>query len=77
MTDPTTIPAIAPPDRPSFWPIPPVGEGVVVAVCDGNSGGIEDVGGNLIPSHRVVTFEATQHESVAFGELAAHSEQRP
>ena len=33
--------------------------------------------GSETPSHRPVVFENTQHESVAFGELAAQYEQSP
>ena len=76
-TDPTAIPAIAPPDKP-WWaedlPAAAAEEPVadeVLLVEEGKRGGIEEVIGRVTPEHRVVTFEPTQQESVAFGELAA------
>ena len=40
-------------------------------VDDGNSGGIEDVGGRVTPVQRPVTLDAVQQESVELGELEA------
>ena len=51
--------------------------GLDVEVEDGKSGGIEVEEGKMTPGHRFVTFEAAQHESVAFGELDAQYPQRP
>ena len=48
-----------------------VADGEVLEVDDGNSGGTEKIEGRVTPSHRLVTFDVTQHESVAFGELDA------
>lgn len=76
-TEPTTMPAICPPDKPS--PLDescpaaagdPVADGVL-PVEDGKRGGIEDEGGKVTPVQRFVTSDPTQQESVAFGELAA------
>jgi len=36
-----------------------------------NSGGMEEKVGKVTPSHRLVTLELMQQESVAFGELDA------
>lgn len=74
--DPTTIPAICPPVRP---PLELFAPGSVVFDADepleefepGNSGGMVENGGNCTPTHLLVTFEPTQHESVALGELEA------
>ncbi len=49
----------------------PVGEDVALEVDEGNSVGIELTVGKVTPVQRLLTFEPTQHESVAFGELAA------
>ena len=38
---------------------------------DGKSGGIEVMVGSVTPGHTLVTFEPTQHVSVALGELDA------
>lgn len=85
-TDPITIPAIAPPDSPrlvSAAPAEPAGPAALVAdeVLDdvdrvladvdvGKSGCIENMVGSLTFEQRDSTLEVTQHESVAFGELA-------
>lgn len=87
--DPTTIPAIAPPESPVVRPLlvvaapdeaDPVDEEVEleVAVIE-EKGGSEDVAamGNTTPEQMPVVFEKTQQESVAFGELAEQYEQRP
>ena len=72
-----TIPAIAPPERKLWVPslvvaaVAFVADGTDDDVDDGNKGGIEAVAGSVTPSQRPVTFEPTQHESVAFGELDA------
>lgn len=76
-TDPTTIPAICPPDRP-WWAgggfaaavDEPVADGAPL-VADGKRGGMEEVVGRVTPEQRLVALEPTQQESVAFGELAA------
>lgn len=52
ITEPTTIPAMAPPERPE--PLlalagAAVAEGVLVAVVDGNNGGMEDSVGKVTP----------------------------
>jgi hypothetical protein len=46
-------------------------DGDTLVVEDGNNGGTEKIGGKVTPSHRVLTCEATQQESVEFGELDA------
>ena len=84
MTEPTTIPAIWPPDKPLWFvvglvPLPApapavleVGAPVLEDVDEGKSDGIVDVEiGSVTPEQRVVTFDPRQHESVAFGELVA------
>jgi hypothetical protein len=80
--DPMTIPAIAPPDN--LLPLVPaaaaallVAEGTPVEVDEGKSGGIEVEVGNLTPTHRLLTSEPMQQESVAFGELAAQYPHSP
>jgi len=72
-TDPTATPAICPPVNPLLWLAPLLGEGVLwaVGVADGKSGGKEVCEGSVTPGQRLFTFEPTQHESVAFGELVA------
>lgn len=75
-TEPMTIPAIAPPDSPRVCELgaaPDVllAEGEVLDVGEGNSGGMENIWGKVTPLHLLVTFDVTQHESVAFGELDA------
>ena len=52
ITEPTTIPAMAPPERPE--PLlaltgAAVEEGVLVAVVDGNNGGMDDMVGKVTP----------------------------
>lgn len=76
MREPMTMPAMAPPER---WE--PAGAavefdeaedvGAVVEVFVGKSVGIEEIEGSVTPEQRVVTPEASQHESVALGELVA------
>ena len=46
-------------------------------VAEGNRGGREVSVGRVTPLHRLVTFAATQHESVELGELVAQKPQRP
>ena len=80
MIEPTTIPAICPPDKEPEEPV--AAPAVLVAadeaeVEDGNNGGTENIGGTVTLSHRAVTSEATQQESVAFGELAAQYPHNP
>jgi hypothetical protein len=78
-SEPTTIPAIAPPERPDPDLAPPAPEVEVGAadVLDGNNGGIDVVVGRWMPWQRCSTLALTQHESVALGELEAQKEQRP
>lgn len=74
-TDPTTMPAICPPDKELEVPAAAVvvldADGEAEEVEEGNNGGTENIDGMVTPSHRLVTCEATQQESVAFGELSA------
>ncbi len=52
ITEPTTIPAMAPPERPEpllALAAAPVAEGVVLAVVDGNNGGMEERVGRVTP----------------------------
>lgn len=81
-TEPMTIPAIAPPDSPRVRELgaaPDVllAEGEVLDVAEGNSGGMENIWGRVTPLHLLVTFDVTQHESVAFGELDAQYLHKP
>lgn len=55
----------------------PVADELPFPVDDGNSGGMEEVDGKRTPVHRLVTFDAAQQESVAFGELEAQYPHRP
>ncbi len=81
MTEPITIPAICPRDKPPEEPVAASAvldaEGTAEEVDDGNNGGTENIGGTVTPSHRVLTSEVTQHESVALGELAAQYPHKP
>lgn len=81
MIEPTTIPAICPPDKEPEEPVaaPAVldADGEAEEVEDGNNGGTENIGGTVTLSHRAVTSEATQQESVAFGELVAQYPHNP
>ena len=79
-TEPITIPAIAPPESPDpllaaapgvAVPLLLVAEGEDDEVEDGNRAGTVEKTGRLTPVQRVVAFEPTQQESVAFGELVA------
>ena len=81
-TEPMTIPAIAPPDSPRVCELDAavdvlLAEGEVLDVAEGNSGGIENIWGRVTPLHLLVTFDVTQHESVAFGELDAQYLHKP
>lgn len=80
--DPTTIPAIWPPLKPLLLPpeecpAPVVGLPVADAVMVTGCKDADAIIGSVTPSHRVVVLEKTQHESVAFGELAEQYEHRP
>jgi hypothetical protein len=80
--DPMTMPAMAPPESPDRdLPAPAatllVAEGAPDEVLDGNSGGIETVGGSLTPTQRLLTFALTQHEFVELTELSAQYEHSP
>lgn len=77
-TEPTTMPAIAPPER--WWPeLPAAAPAVAVGRGEdvGKTGGIDDVSGSRTPSQRFSTSAATQQESVAFAELWPQKEHRP
>lgn len=84
MTDPTTIPAIWPPDNPLLL-LDAAGAGalVVAFVDEGwaldkvvvNRGGMVVKEGRVTPTQRPVAFEPMQQLSVAFGELDAQNEQ--
>lgn len=52
-------------------------DGVLDDVDVGKSGGIENMVGSLTFEHRDSTLEVTQHESVAFGELAPQYVHKP
>ena len=76
--EPITIPAIWPPDK--RWPVGAlpvaapevlVGDDVELDVEEGNRVGIEVTVGRVTPTQRLLTLDPLQHESVAFGELAA------
>lgn len=78
--DPTTMPAICPPLRPLFVAaaavgvlvpdgVPPIVKVVTIACNDDDA-----ITGSATPAHLSVVFEKTQHESVAFGELAPQYE---
>ena len=74
--DPTTIPAIAPPERPELLGAGAAAllvdaDGLLLDVEDGNSGGMDVIVGSITPGQRLVTFDPMQHESVALGELEA------
>lgn len=75
--------AIWPPERPWWTFVPflaagaPVADEVPLPVDDGNNGGNEEVDGKVTPVHLLVTLDAAQHESVAFGELEAQYPHRP
>ena len=71
MMDPTTIPAICPPVRPSLGLFAPAAVEPLEEFEPGKSSGMNAFGGNCTPTHLLVTFEPTQHESVALGELEA------
>ena len=80
--EPTTMPAIAPPESPlllvSFPDEPPaVGDAVDVTVVV--TGGIDVLlkVGRTTPSQRDSAFDPTQQESVALGELASQKRQSP
>lgn len=79
-SDPTTIPAMAPPESPDPDRAPPaaglpVPDGAGEDV--GNTGGMETVVGRSTPMQRLSTFELTQHELVEFTELSAQYEHSP
>jgi len=81
-SEPTTIPAIAPPDRPDpVLPVPPVtGAEVPVGATeedDGNRGAMEVVVGRWTPTHLGSTFEFRQQELVSFKVLVLQNEHKP
>jgi len=77
-TDPTTMPAIWPPDRPFLEVAADLGVAVGEPVDVGSeSGGMDVVLGRRTFTHRCSTFEFTQHESVEFAELVAQKAQSP
>jgi hypothetical protein len=82
--DPTTMPAIAPPESldPDPDPDPLVAPadvpvGAAEAVLEGNKGAIEVVVGRCTSTHRDSTLALTQHESVELGELEPQYEHSP
>lgn len=72
--EPMTMPAIAPPDKPC--PLLLLCEAVELPVADGKRLPMLVVNGSLTFWQRVSVLEKRQHESVAFGELAAQYEHR-
>lgn len=75
MIDPTTMPAIAPPERPAR-PLAGEEEGDDDGDSVGNTGGMETVVGRSTSVQRVSAFALTQQESVSFNVLPlqkAHS----
>ena len=82
MSDPITIPAMAPPDSPLsvFFPpvpAPAVELGAADAVLEGKSGGIDMVVGRMTPTQRVSTLALTQHVSVELAVLPAQNPHSP
>lgn len=77
MIDPMTMPAIAPPERPLLASSAAcatddtVAVAVAVVVVVKSAGRSLTDDGSVTPVHLCVTFDEEQHESVAFGELAA------
>ena len=76
--DPTTIPAIAPPERPLLREtgaaaglVDGLGAVVAAAVVKATEEAEAAMTGNTMPLHLVSVLEYTQHESVALGELVA------
>ena len=76
--EPSTIPAIAPFDRPESWwlllaaaPLLAAAVGVLFDVDEGKRGGMEVKVGSVTPGHLLVTFAPSQQVSVALGELVA------
>jgi hypothetical protein len=65
-TDPITMPAIWPPERPELSDFDAAAVAVAVTV---KRAGIEEVVGRWTLEQRVVALELTQQESVALGEL--------
>lgn len=74
-SDPTTMPAMAPPERPDPELAPALG--VADSVLEGNRGGIDTVVGSLTPEQRDSTRELTQQELVEFTRLSAQNEHKP
>jgi hypothetical protein len=80
--EPTTTPAMAPPERPEPDLAEPAVAPVEVAlgagaVLDGCQGAMDVVVGRWTPTQRDSTFALMQHESVELGELAPQKAQRP
>ena len=78
--DPRTMPAMAPPESPDRevpCPAPPLADGTLDDVLDGNRGGIETVVGRSTFAQRLSTFAVTQHESVELMVLSAQNMQSP
>ena len=76
--EPSTIPAIAPFDRPELWwllltaaPLLAAAVEVLFDVDEGKRGGTEVKVGRGTPGHLLVTFAPSQQVSVALGELVA------
>lgn len=71
-TEPITIPAIAPPDKPLFEVLSSAAAEVVTIGCR-----VTVAAGIETPSQREVALALTQHVSVELGELEAQYVQRP
>jgi hypothetical protein len=79
-SDPMTIPAMAPPERPEPPPgaaAPAVALGDEDEVLEGNTGGIETVVGRSTPTQRASTFALTQQESVELTVLVEQKRHSP
>lgn len=77
-SEPTTIPAMAPPESPGLdWPAPALEDAEGEDVLVGNTGGIEMVVGSSTPEQRDSIFALTQHESVELTVLLAQNEHSP
>ena len=82
MSDPITMPAMAPPEIPEPEsrppdPAPAVELGDPDEVLEGNTGGIETVVGRSTPTQRDSTFALTQQESVELTVLEPQKRHNP
>jgi hypothetical protein len=77
------MPAMAPPESPdrespvAAAAAPPVADGTLDEVLDGNSGGIDTVLGRSTLVQRLFAFAVTQHESVELMVLLSQNMQSP